>query len=208
MNSIDQNGVDPIARLVQVLTRLPGIGEKTATRLAFFIIKSGEEYARNMADALIDVGTQIQLCNLCQNFSGSALCRICANPRRQRDVICVVENVNDLIAIERSKEFAGRYHVLHGAISPLEGIGPDEIKLKELFTRLQGGEESFTKEIIIATNPSVDGEATALYIARMLIPLGIKVSRIASGMPIGGDFEYADPATISKALSGRHVLSA
>jgi len=208
MSSSFQQGVDPIARLVQVLTRLPGVGEKTATRLAFFIIKSGEEYARNMAEALLDVGTQIRLCGLCQNFTGTDMCRICENPRRHREVICVVENVNDLIAIERSKEFEGRYHVLHGAISPLEGIGPDEIKLKELFSRLQSEEECHTKEIIIATNPSVDGEATALYIARMLTPLGIKVSRIASGMPIGGDFEYADPATISKALSGRHELSA
>ena len=199
-------GVDPIARLVQVLTRLPGIGEKTATRLAFFIIKSGEEYARSMSDALLEVGTHIRLCSICQNFTSSEICSICSDARRLQEVICVVENVSDLMAIERSKEFRGRYHVLHGAISPLEGIGPDEIKLKELLARLQTEDEKGTTEIIIATNPSVDGEATALYIARVLTPIGIRVSRIASGMPIGGDFEYADPATISKALSGRHAL--
>jgi len=208
MTSPQAQGVDPIARLVQVLMRLPGIGEKTATRLAFFIIKSGPEYTKSMADALLEVGTQISLCKVCQNFTNQSVCKICSDTRRITETICVVENVSDLIAIERSKEFRGRYHVLHGAISPLEGIGPDEIKLKELLARLQTEEERDTSEVIIATNPSVDGEATALYLARVLTPLGIKVSRIASGMPIGGDFEYADPATISKAFSGRHQLSA
>lgn len=197
---------DPIAKLVQSLSRLPGIGEKTATRLAFFIIRSGEAYASELAGAVLDAARNIRFCARCMNFTDAELCAICADPRRDGRVICVVETVPDLHAIERSNEYRGRYHVLHGAIAPLDGIGPDQIKLRELLARLSTEEERGVEEIIVATNPSVDGEATALYLLKVLAPLGVRVTRIASGMPIGGDFEYADPATISRALSGRHEM--
>ena len=206
MDAQPRNGADPIARLVQVLGKLPGIGEKTATRLAFFVIKQSESYARELADALVDATTKIRFCARCQNFTQTEVCALCSDMRRDDGILCVVENVSDLYAIERSNEFRGRYHVLHGAIAPLDGIGPEQIKLKELLQRLATAEAAEVREVIVATNPSVDGEATALYLLRVLGPLGIKVSRIASGMPIGGDFEYADPATISRALSGRTTI--
>lgn len=200
-------GPDPILRLIQVLGRLPGVGEKTATRLAFFILKSGTDYAEQLSRAVLEATQRTRLCSRCMNLTDEALCAICRDPRRDSGVICVVENVPDLRAIERSHEFKGRYHVLHGAIAPLEGVGPDQIKLRELLLRLSTPEESGVKEIIIATNPSVDGEATALYLKRMLGPLGLRTTRIASGMPIGGDFEYADPATISQAFAGRRDMA-
>ncbi len=201
-----RSGPDPILRLVQVLGRLPGIGEKTATRLAFFILRTGLGYAEELAQAVLDAARKVRFCSRCMNLTDEEFCSICRDARREIGVICVVETVPDLRAIERSHEFRGRYHVLHGAIAPLEGVGPDQIKLRELLLRLSTPEESGVKEIIIATNPSVDGEATALYLKRMLAPLGIRTTRIASGMPIGGDFEYADPATISQALAGRRDI--
>lgn len=209
MNSrgTDTRRADPIARLVQALTRLPGIGEKTATRLAFFVIKAGEEYAKDLASALVDATTKVTFCSVCQNFTEGDKCRICLDPRRDVRTICVVETVADLMAIERCNEYRGSYHVLHGAIAPLDGVGPDQIKLRELLSRLQTEDGAAVSEVIVATNPSVDGEATALYLQRTLSPLGITVSRIASGMPIGGDFEYADPATISRALAGRLTMN-
>lgn len=199
--------VDPIARLVQALSRLPGIGEKTATRLVFHILREGKERARELADALIDATERTRFCSRCMNLTDRDQCRICSDPRRDPTVVCVVERVPDLRAIERSQEFRGHYHVLHGALSPLEGLGPEDIKLKELLARVRPKSEPEIREVIIATNPSVEGEATALYLQKLLSPFGIKVTRIASGMPIGGDFEYADPATISRAISGRREMS-
>ena len=196
--------VDPIARLVQAFGRLPGVGEKTATRLAFHVIRQGDAFARDLAEALVEATTRVGLCGQCMNLTDGDRCSVCLDPRRDSRVICVVETVQDLRAIERSHEFRGLYHVLHGALAPLEGIGPEDIKVRELLVRLEKVEG--TEEVIVATNPSVEGEATALYLKRMLSALGLKVTRIASGMPIGGDFEYADPATISQALAGRRVM--
>jgi recombination protein RecR len=192
--------IDPIARLVQELSRLPGIGEKTATRLAFHILKQGRERAKALAEALIDATERTRFCSRCMNLTDAELCTICGDGRRDPALVCVVERVPDLRAIERSGEYRGQYHVLHGTLAPLEGIGPDDLKIKELLSRLP------VKEIILATNPSVEGEATALYIQKIIQPLGVRVTRIASGMPIGGDFEYADPATISRAFSGRREM--
>ena len=196
---------DPIGRLVQLLSRLPGVGEKTATRLAFFILRADRKFTEELAASLLDVATRIRACSRCMDFSEDELCAICSDARRDPSVICVVEQPADLRAIERTREYRGRYHVLHGALAPLDGVGPDQLRVKELLARLS--EERGVSEIIVATNPTVEGEATALYLARVLGPTGLKVSRIASGMPIGGDLEYADPATISSAFAGRRVLS-
>jgi recombination protein RecR len=203
----EEKRVDPIARLVQALSRLPGIGEKTATRLAFHILREGRERARELADALVEATERTRFCSRCMNLTDLEQCRICTDSRRDPAVICVVERVPDLRAIERSQEFRGHYHVLHGALSPLEGLGPEDIKVKELLARVRAKDQGEVREVIIATNPSVEGEATALYLQKILAPLGIKITRIASGMPIGGDFEYADPATISRAISGRREMS-
>ena len=197
--------VDPIARLVQALGRLPGVGEKTATRLAFFVLKRGEEYARELAEALVEATAKVRHCQRCQNLTDEPVCALCADARRDAAVVCVVEQVQDLRAIERSREFRGLYHVLHGAIAPLEGVGPEDLKVKELLERLSEP-GCPVAEVILATNPSVEGEATALYLQRMLAPMGFRVSRIASGLPIGSDLEYADAATIAQALSGRRSL--
>lgn len=197
--------VDPIARLVQALGRFPGIGEKTATRLAFFVLRQGTDFARELAEALVGAAEQVGYCERCQNLTAGALCRICQDHRRDPTQLCVVEDVQDLRAIERSREFRGRYHVLHGAIAPLDGVGPDDLKIKELLGRLADADRA-VEEVILATNPSVEGEATALYLQRMLAPMGFRVSRIASGLPIGSDLEYADAATIAQALSGRRAL--
>lgn len=197
--------VDPIARLVQALGRFPGIGEKTATRLAFFVLRQGSGFARDLAEALVEATDKVRHCDRCQNLTDGPLCPICEDGRRDPAVLCVVEQVQDLRAIERSREFKGRYHVLHGAIAPLDGVGPDDLKIKELFARLSEEGPELT-EVILATNPSVEGEATALYLQRMLQPMGYRVSRIASGLPIGSDLEYADAATIAQALMGRRAL--
>lgn len=201
-----ENGrVDPIARLIQAFSRLPGIGEKSATRLAFFVLRQGPEYAQNLAEALVEATSRVGFCEQCMNLTDSARCTICEDARRDPRTICVVETVQDLRAIDRSNEFRGQFHVLHGALAPLEGIGPEELKVKELLSRLQAS-DSQVEELIIATNPSVEGEATALYLKKVLNPMGYRVTRIASGLPIGGDFEYADPATISQALAGRRDM--
>lgn len=197
--------VDPIARLVQAFGRLPGIGEKTATRLAFFVLRQGAEFARELADALLEATEKVGYCESCQNLTDGRLCPICEDGRRDRSLLCVVEQVQDLRAIERSREFRGRYHVLHGAIAPLDGVGPNDIKVRELLDRL-AAEGSVVREVILATNPSVEGEATALYLQRMLSPMGYAISRIASGLPIGSDLEYADAATIAQAMAGRRTL--
>lgn len=205
MRPPESRRVDPIARLIQALCRLPGIGEKSATRLSFFILREGAGYAKDLAEALVDATDRIGLCTSCMNLTDAEVCTICNDARREPKQVCVVESVQDLRAIERSHEFRGYYHVLHGTLAPLEGVGPDQLKVKELIDRL-GQEGSEIEEIIVATNPSVEGEATALYLQKLLTPLGVRVTRIASGMPIGGDFEYADPATISQALAGRREM--
>ena len=197
--------VDPIARLIQAFGRLPGVGEKSATRLAFFVLRQGSEFAGDLASALTEATQRVGLCKQCMNLTDEDLCSICLDARRDPSVICIVESVQDLRAIERSREYQGLYHVLHGALAPLEGVGPDDLKIKELLARLQSQHE--TKELIVATNPSVEGEATALYLQRLFAGMGLRMSRIASGLPIGGDFEYADPATISQALTGRRQMS-
>ena len=198
---------DPIRRLVQELARLPGIGEKTATRLAFHLIRSNRQQVRDLAQALLDATDKIRLCSVCMNMTEDDPCAMCTDSRRDPDIICVVATPSDLIAIDRGGHFRGRYHVLHGLLSPLEGIGPDDIRLAELVRRLgtTAGAHS-VREVIIATSPSVDGEATAMFIARTLKPLGIQVSRIATGLPVGGELEYSDQATIARALAGRATM--
>lgn len=208
------NTADPITNLINNLSKLPGIGERTASRLAFFILNQPEELAKNLAEALTTVKEKIGLCKRCCNLTEGDYCTICLNAKRDRDKICVVEGAPDLRAIENTGEFRGTYHVLHGLISPLEGIGPDDLRVAELLRRLQGAQseeeppeiaEDIT-EVILATAPSVDGEATALYLTRLLKPMGIKVSRIASGVPIGSDLEYTDRMTLSRALLERREL--
>src|SRR5262252_7690047 len=174
---------DPIRRLVQELSRLPGIGEKTATRLAFHLIRSNRQQIRDLAAALLDATDKIRLCSVCMNMTEAYPCAMCTDPRRDPETICVVATSSDLIAIDRGGHFRGRYHVLHGLLSPLEGIGPDDIRIAELVRRLDGT----VHEVIIATSPSVDGEATAMYIARLVKPLGVQVSRIATGLPVGAE---------------------
>jgi recombination protein RecR len=197
---------DPIRRLVQELARLPGIGEKTATRLAFHLIRSNHQQIRDLAQALLDATEKIRLCSVCMNMTEADPCAMCTDPRREGDTICVVATPSDVIAIDRGGHFRGRYHVLHGLLSPLEGIGPDDIRLAELVRRLSGSATGPVREVIIATSPSVDGEATAMFIARTIKPLGVQVSRIATGLPVGGELEYSDQATIARALAGRATM--
>ena len=193
---------DPIRRLVQELSRLPGIGEKTATRLAFHLVRGNRQQVLDLAQALVDVTDKIRLCSVCMNMTETDPCALCSDPRREKDTICVVATPSDLIAIDRGGHFRGRYHVLHGLLSPLEGIGPDDLRIAELVRRLSED----VREVIIATSPSIDGEATAMYVARVVKPLGVKVSRIATGLPVGGELEYSDQATIARALAGRAPL--
>jgi recombination protein RecR len=194
---------DPIARLVKELARLPGIGEKTAQRLAFHVLAAGPAYAEALAAAVTGVVRDVRCCSRCQTLTDKDPCAICSDGRRDPRLLCVVEGVPDLVAIERTHEFRGRYHVLHGALSPLDGVGPSDLKIRELLVRL---ETEPADEIIIATNPDVEGEATALYLARLLKPMGMKVSRIAQGVPMGGDLEYADQVTLARAMTGRREL--
>jgi recombination protein RecR len=194
---------DPIARLVKELAKLPGIGEKTAQRLAFHILKAGPAYASELAGAIAGVVRDVRLCSTCQTLTDKDPCGVCADPRRDPRIICVVEGVPDLLAVERTHEFRGQYHVLHGALSPLDGIGPSDLKIRELLLRL---EREPADEIVVATNPDVEGEATALYLTKLLKPLGVKVTRIAQGIPMGGDLEYADQVTLARALAGRREL--
>jgi recombination protein RecR len=198
---------DPIRRLVQELSRLPGIGEKTATRLAFHLIRSNRQQIRDLAQALLDATDRIRLCSVCMNMTEVDPCAMCTDPQRDAEMICVVATPSDLLAIDRGGHFRGRYHVLHGLLSPLDGIGPDDIRLAELVRRLGSSAQAGPpREVIIATSPSVDGEATAMYIARTIKPLGVQVSRIATGLPVGGELEYSDQATIARALAGRATM--
>jgi recombination protein RecR len=195
---------DPITNLINAFAKLPGIGERTASRLAFFVLNQPDELAQNLADALIHVKQEIGFCTRCCNLTKDPLCAICKSGKRDRGIICVVESTPDLRAVESTGEFHGSYHVLHGLISPLDGIGPDDLKVKELIIRLQS--EEMVEELIVATSPSVDGEATALYLSKLVKPLGVKVTRIASGVPIGSDLEYTDRVTLSRAISQRREL--
>jgi recombination protein RecR len=194
---------EPVARLIEALQRLPGIGPKTAQRLTFFMLKRPIDEVRELADSLLAVKERIVSCSTCFNVTEQDPCRICSDPARDTGLLCVVEEPNDLLAMERTGEFKGRYHVLLGALSPLEGIGPDDLKVRELLARLDAGGAS---EVILATNPNVEGEATALYLAKLMRPIGVRITRIARGLPVGGDLEYADQVTLSKALEGRREV--
>ena len=193
----------PLAKLIGELAKLPGIGYKTAQRLAFHILSLEDNEAGELALAITDAKREMKYCSVCGNLTDQDPCVICSDPSRNTDVICVVESPKDVAAMERIREFDGLYHVLHGVISPMDGIGPDDINLKSLITRLQ---QHDVKELIIATNPNIEGEATAMYIARLIKPAGIKVTRIAHGLPVGGDLEYADEVTLLKAMEGRREL--
>lgn len=193
----------PIQYLIEELSKLPGIGPKSAQRVAFYILKVPPEEAQRLAKALVAVKEQIRFCRICYNVTDQEVCDYCRDPRRDDSVLCVVEESKDVIAMEKTGEFKGRYHVLQGAVSPIDGVGPEDIKIKELLGRLQSGK---VEEIVVATNPNVEGEATAMYLAKLIKPLGIKVTRIASGLPVGGDLEYADEVTLGKALEGRREI--
>ena len=193
----------PVSRLIDELSKLPGIGEKNATRLAFHILRSKDEYTKNLAQAIVDVKKDVRVCSICFNISTGDPCEICTDHTRENGLICVIEEPMDLLAVEKSRVFSGLYHVLNGVIAPLEGIGPEDLTINPLITRLK---ENNVTEIIIATNPSVEGEATSLYIARLVKPLGVKVSRIAHGIPMGGDLEYTDELTIGQALRDRKEI--
>ncbi|WP_026486418.1 recombination mediator RecR [Caldanaerobius polysaccharolyticus] len=192
----------PIARLIEELGKLPGVGPKTAQRLAFYLINSPKEYAESLARAIVEAKDKIKYCSVCMNITDKDVCNICSDTERDKSTICVVEDPRDVVAMEKTKNYKGLYHVLHGVISPMDGIGPDQLKIKELLGRCNEG----VKEVIIATNPDVEGEATAMYISRLIRPLGIKVTRIAHGIPVGGDLEYADEVTLVRALEGRREM--
>ena len=194
---------ESISKLIGELAKLPGIGEKNATRLAFHIFRSPKIYSENLAQAIIDAKTKVILCENCFNFASDSPCDICRDIDRDNNSICVVEEPLDQLAIEKSKEFNGKYHVLHGVISPIEGVGPNDLRIKELIARL---ERESVKEVIVATNPSVEGEATALYLSKLIKPLGIEVSRIAHGIPMGGDIEYIDEITLGQAIRDRKSI--
>ncbi len=200
----------PLGRLIQELSKLPGIGEKTAARLAFHLLKGKKDDVLGLAESIARLRKEVGLCKTCYGFSEvspgdgeASLCSICRNPQRERDKICVVEEPADLIAVERSQEYGGLYHVLHGTISPLDGIGPDALRISELLERLK---QEAVREVIVATNPTMDGEATALYLSKVIKPMGIAVTRIARGLPVGGDLEYTDAVTLGKALEGRREI--
>ena len=194
---------EPLARLITEFKRLPGIGQKSAQRIAFHVLRASREDAERLAQAVLDVKDRLGLCRVCHNISESDLCLYCSDSNRDPKVVCVVEEPHNIVGIETTRQFTGRYHVLHGALSPLRGIGPESLKIKSLVERIGQGE---IQEIIAATNPTVEGEATAVYLARLLKPLGVKVTRIAMGIPVGSDLEFADEVTISKAMEGRREM--
>jgi recombination protein RecR len=193
----------PIANLIEQLSHLPGIGRKTAQRLAFYILEMEDIDAEKLSKSIIDAKEKIRLCSICCNLTDEDPCNICRDNMRDKSIICVVEGAKDIIAMEKSREYKGQYHVLHGVISPMDNVGPDDIRVKELLNRLSNDE---IKEIVLATNPTVEGEATALYISRLIKPLGIKVTRIAHGIPVGGDLEYFDEVTLAKAMDNRREI--
>jgi recombination protein RecR len=193
----------PVQDLIDELAKLPGIGRKTAQRLAFHLLKIDAAAAKKLASSIVVMKDTVRFCPKCFNFAAESLCEYCSDPRRDDAVVCVVEEAPDIVSIEKTGEFRGRYHVLGGAISPIDGIGPDDLHLQELLTRISA---DGVREVIVATNPNVEGEATAMYLARLLVPVGVKVTRIASGLPVGGDLEYADEVTLGRALQGRREL--
>lgn len=199
--------IAPVARLIEEFSKLPGIGTKTAQRLTYHVLRASTDDARSLAAALVSIKEDVAYCSVCCNITETGVdpCLICADPRREAARICVVEEPLDVLAIERTSEFRGRYHVLHGAISPIDGIGPERLRTRELLVRVTAGG---VEEVILATNPNLEGEATAMYLARLLKPLGIRATRIASGLPVGGDLEYADELTLGRALEGRRELEA
>jgi recombination protein RecR len=194
---------EPVNRLINEFAKLPGVGPKTAARLAYFVLRGTRDEAMALADAIADVKERIGLCSTCFNLTEQDPCPICSDPRRDRRVLCVVEEPLDVVALERTDEYAGLFHVLHGAISPVDGIGPDQLRIRELIERITGSDFD---EVILATNPNIEGDATAMYIARQLVSFGVTITRPASGLPVGGDLEYADQVTLGRALSGRRAL--
>jgi recombination protein RecR len=193
----------PLARLIDELKHLPGIGQKSAQRIAFHLERAPREDVQRLAEALLDAKDKIRLCSVCNNLTESDPCEYCSDPRRDPEVLCVVETPYNVVSVEKAHEFRGRYHVLHGALSPLQGIGPEQLKLKNLIDRLKDGT---VRELIVATSPTVEGEATAVYLAKLVKPLGVKVSRIAMGIPVGSDLEFADEVTMLRALEGRREM--
>jgi recombination protein RecR len=193
----------PLSKLIEQFERLPGIGRKTAQRLAFFVLDGAQEQAEEFARAIVEAKKSMHYCTTCQNLTDLDVCEICSNPTRDKSIICVVEDARDVVAFERTRDYTGLYHVLHGAISPMDGIGPEQLKIKELLRRMN---DNKVTEVIMATNPDVEGEATAMYVSRILKPLGVKVTRIAYGLPAGGELEYADEVTLLKALEGRSEI--
>jgi len=194
---------EPLARLIDELKRLPGIGQKSAQRIAFHLERAPREEVERLATAILDAKEKIRLCSMCNNLTELDPCEYCTDPRRDGEVICVVETPYNVIGVEKTREFHGQYHVLHGALSPLQGVGPDQLKLKNLLERLKSGK---VKEIIVATSPTVEGEATAVYLSKLIKPLGVMVSRIAMGVPVGSELEFADEVTMLKALEGRREM--
>ncbi len=194
---------EPVSRLIEELHRLPGIGPKTAQRLAYFLLRASEEQARALAEAIVTVKEKIVLCSVCQSVTEADPCFFCGDERRDRAKICVVEKPLDVLALERTRNYDGLYHVLHGVLSPMEGVGPGDLKIEELLVRLRDGS---VREIILATNPNLEGEATAMYLSRLVAPLGVKVTRLARGLPFGSDLEYADQMTLTRALEGRQEV--
>lgn len=190
--------------LIDELGRLPGVGPKSAQRIAFHLLATDDQEVKRLVDALTEVKLRVQFCELCGNVAEAERCRVCLDPRRSDDVICVVEEPKDVVAIERTREFRGRYHVLGGAINPIENVGPDDLRISELLSRLADGT---VQEVILATDPNVEGEATATYLSRLMAHMGITVSRLASGLPVGGDLEYADEVTLGRAFEGRRVIA-
>jgi len=194
---------EPLARLINEFKRLPGIGQKSAQRLAFHVLRASRENAEHLSQALLDVKDKLGLCRICNNISDSELCIFCRDPHRDPKVLCVVEEAHNILGIEVTRQFAGLYHVLHGSLSPLKGIGPEQLKIKSLVERLGNGQ---IEEVILATNPTGEGEATAVYLSKLLKPLGVKVTRIAMGIPVGSDIEFADEVTMWKAMEGRREM--
>lgn len=194
---------EALARLVEQLSKLPTVGPKTAQRLALHVLRMPEDEVRQLAEALVEARSRVRPCSVCFHLTDTDPCAICTSPTRDPSVLCVVEDSRDVLALERAREFRGRYHVLGGAISPLDGVGPEDLRIRELLDRLRTGQ---VREVIVATNPRVEGDATALYLARLIRPLGVKVTRLAHGLPVGADLEYADEVTLARALEGRREL--
>lgn len=194
--------IPPLARLIDEFAKMPGVGKRSAARMAFYVLKMSEKEAGNLASAILDAKKSIKYCSVCCNLTDTDPCIVCESPKRDKSTICVVENPKDVIALENTHEYKGLYHVLHGVISPMDGMGPEDIRIRELLLRINGD----VKEVIVATNPTVEGEATAIYISKLLRPLGVRITRIAHGLPVGGDLEYADEITLTRAMEGRREI--